>query len=307
MTYEQQLDYLQNKKDLLIPDREYAKKILEQVSYYSLIGGYKEPFKHRPSGKYLRGVTFDEIVSFYRFDEQLRSLFLKYILHVERALKSAISYFFSEKYGADQKEYLDKNNFVSDPKHRGEISRLIKTMKGVVSLPSSYPYIVHHINRYNNVPLWVSVNAMTFGTISKFYQYMPNDLQVKIRDQYPVVSEKHLHLFITALAKCRNVCAHGERLYCFRTNGQIPDTVLHKKLKISKKKGQYVQGKNDVFAIVLALRYLLPNDEFKEFKASLQRLINGVTRTCVHITEEQLLSEMGLPKNWTKVTLFKIT
>ena len=139
MTYEQQLDYLQNNKDLLIPDREYAKTMLERISYYSLIGGYKEPFKHRPSGKYLRGVTFDEIVSFYLFDEQLRSLFLKYILHVERELRSAISYYFSEKYGADQAEYLDKSHFISDRKHKGEISRLVKTMKGVVSLPSSYP------------------------------------------------------------------------------------------------------------------------------------------------------------------------
>ena len=306
MTYEQQLNYLECNKDLIIPDRKYAKTMLERISYYSLIGGYKEPFKHRPSGKYLRGVTFDEIVSFYLFDEQLRSLFLKYILHVERELKSTISYHFSEKYGSDQTKYLDTSNFVSDPKHRGEISRLVKTMRDVVSLPSSYPYIIHHVRRYNNVPLWVAVNAMTFGTVSKFYQYMTNDLQVKIRGQYPVVSEKHLHLLITALAKCRNVCAHGERLYCFRTNGQIPDTVLHKKLNIPKRKGQYIYGKNDVFAIVLALRYLLPNEEFKVFKASLQRLITGVIKKCPHITEGQLLSEMGMPQNWTKITSYKI-
>ena len=57
MTYEQQLNYLECNKDLIIPDRKYAKTMLERISYYSLIGGYKEPFKHRPSGKYLLGVT----------------------------------------------------------------------------------------------------------------------------------------------------------------------------------------------------------------------------------------------------------
>ena len=308
MTYEQQLDYLENDKDLLIPDREYAKTMLQRISYYSLIGGYKAPFKHRPSGKYLRGVTFDEIVSFYQFDEQLRYLFLKYILHVERELKSAISYYFCEKYGADQKEYLDKSHFVSDLKHKGEIARLIKTMNSVVSLPSSYPYIIHHIRQYNNVPLWVSINAMTFGTVSKFYQYMTNDLQIKIRNQYPVTSEKQLHLFITALAKCRNVCAHGERLYCFRTSdkSKIPDTILHKKLNISKKKGQYVQGKNDVFAIVLALRHLLPIDEFTSFTVALRHLISGVVETCPHVSEGQILAEMGFPSNWEAITSYKL-
>ena len=55
-------------------------KILEEISYYSLIVGYKNLFLHPASKKYKYGVTFDEIVAFYHFDEQLRSLFLKYIL-----------------------------------------------------------------------------------------------------------------------------------------------------------------------------------------------------------------------------------
>ena len=67
-------------------------KKLEELSYYSLIGGYKSLFKHAPSNKYIHGVTFDELVSFYYFDEELRTLFLKYILHVERHIKSMFSY-----------------------------------------------------------------------------------------------------------------------------------------------------------------------------------------------------------------------
>ena len=98
-TYEQQLNKLQQEKDLIIPDTDAAKLTLEKLSYYSLIGGYKELFKHTPSQKYIYGVTFDEIVAFYYFDEELRSLFMKYILHVERHIKSLLSYHFCEKYG----------------------------------------------------------------------------------------------------------------------------------------------------------------------------------------------------------------
>ena len=110
-TYEQQLNKLQHEKSLIIPDTTAAKLTLEKLSYYSLIGGYKQLFKHTPSQKYLYGVTFDELVAFYYFDEQLRSLFMKYILHVERHIKSLLSYHFCEKYGENDTEYLNINNY----------------------------------------------------------------------------------------------------------------------------------------------------------------------------------------------------
>lgn len=112
-TYEQQIKKLTKEKQLVISDTEFAKDTLQKLSYFSLIGGYKDLFKHKPSGKYLRGVTFEEITAFYYFDEELRTLFLKYILHVERQLKSMLSYYFCEKYGEQQSAYLDMNKVTS--------------------------------------------------------------------------------------------------------------------------------------------------------------------------------------------------
>ena len=86
LTYQQQLHILEHEKQLAIPDPDYAKKMLEEISYYSLIGGYKSLFKHNASNKYAHGVTFDELVSFYYFDEEIRTLFLKYILLMFHAL-----------------------------------------------------------------------------------------------------------------------------------------------------------------------------------------------------------------------------
>lgn len=109
--YEQQLNKLKNEKQLTISNPAYAEEVLEKLGYYSLIGGYKNLFKHAASGKYIYGVTFEEIVSLYYFDEELRTLFLKYILHVERHMKSMMSYYFCEKYGDNQNAYLNKNNY----------------------------------------------------------------------------------------------------------------------------------------------------------------------------------------------------
>ena len=75
-TYEQQLDKLQNEKYLTINDIKYAKETLQKLSYYSLIGGYKSLFKHPASGKYMYGVTFEEVVAFYYFDEEKRTVYI---------------------------------------------------------------------------------------------------------------------------------------------------------------------------------------------------------------------------------------
>ena len=63
LTYEQQINLLQNDKELSICDSDFAKTILQKISYYSLIDGYKEPFKPLRSGKFYYGVTFEEIFS----------------------------------------------------------------------------------------------------------------------------------------------------------------------------------------------------------------------------------------------------
>ncbi len=304
MTYEQQLNKLQHQKALIIPNLDYAKKILEEISYYSLIVGYKKLFLHPASKKYKHEVTFDEIVAFYHFDEELRNLFLKYILQVERQLKSMISYHFCNKYGESQAEYLNPHNF-NYTKHTMQVTRLINSLTKVIRLPSNYKYISHHARKYHNIPLWITTNAMTMGQISAFYQYMTNDLQVKISKAYSNYSEKQLHQFITIIAKHRNVCAHGERLYNFKTTDMIPDTLLHKKLSIPQKKNLYIYGKNDLFAVVISLRYLICKDEFKTFKKSLYLLIKNVLISCPHLTKTQLLNEMGFPANWDKIMRYK--
>ena len=42
LNYDQQIEKLKNEKNLLIDNEAYAKEILKQTSYYSLIGGYKD-------------------------------------------------------------------------------------------------------------------------------------------------------------------------------------------------------------------------------------------------------------------------
>ncbi|WP_242839184.1 hypothetical protein [Lachnospira multipara] len=91
----------------------------------------------------------------------------------------------------------------------------------------------------------------------------------------------------------------------YKRNEAIPDTVLHRKLQIPQKNGQYAIGKKDLFAVVIALRYLIDNQEFKQFKAELKRLIHSVLKNCPHISQELLFSKMGFSENWEKIVCYK--
>ena len=91
LTYDQQIEKLKNEKNLQINDILYAKEILRQTSYYSLIGGYKDIFKNPTTKKYKDGTRFEDIVELYYFDESLRQLLLRYLIKVENEIKSQVS------------------------------------------------------------------------------------------------------------------------------------------------------------------------------------------------------------------------
>ena len=104
----------------------------------------------------------------------------------------------------------------------------------------------------------------------------------------------------------RNVCAHGERLFTYRTVDAIADTPLHKKLSLPQSGNQYEKGKQDLFAVVIAFRYLLPGKDFLEFKRKLIKEIDRVNREVEHISEVELLNKMGFPENWKSITKYHL-
>ncbi len=306
LTYDQQIEKLKNEKNLQINNIAYAKEILKQTSYYSLIGGYKDIFKNSTTKKYKDGTRFEDIVELYYFDESLRQLLLRYLIKVENEIKSQVSYYFTEKHGENQKEYLDTTNYnYVGKKNQRDINRLIQILSSYVTKPTDYQYINHAQNKYGNVPLWVLTNALTFGNISKMYMLLPQDIQIKVSKNYPCINERQMVSILTVLVKFRNVCAHGERLFTYKTTDSIPDLPLHKKLEITQKGSQYINGKNDLFSVIIALRYLLNDYWYKEFIKALKTLINRYLKKHDSISEQELYKKMGFPGNWKKITRYR--
>ena len=307
LSYEQQINKLTDEKNLVINDRKYAEDVLQQIGYFTLISGYKDLYINPTTKKYKDGTTFEEIVALYKFDENLRELFLKYLLMIEQNMRSQISYYFSQKNGDNQTEYLNINNYNNIKKHTKGIKHLIKILGNIALTSNEVEYIIYHRNKYNNVPLWVLIKVLTFGNVSHFYQYLPNSLQVKISKSFHNVNEQELMRYLRVLTKFRNVCAHNERLFSYKLKKEdIPDTDLHLKLKIAKRGTQYIYGKRDLFCVVISLRYLLKQEDFKLFKIKLGRIIQHFLSKTSHINNDELLNKMGFPENWKKISSLKI-
>ncbi|MCC8079552.1 MAG: Abi family protein [Oscillospiraceae bacterium] len=306
LTYQQQLKKLSDDKRLIISDTDTALNVLKDINYYALIGGYKKLFYNPMNRQYISGTTFEDIMNLYYFDEALRSLVFKYLCHIEQKVRSCISYHFSEIYSHTEEGYLNPMNYNSTGKNRVGIAKLIHMMATEAHISTEHPYVVYQQNTYGNIPLWVMMNTMTFGQISKMYSFLTFNVQSKISSHFTSVNEKELGQYLKALTHFRNVCAHNERLYSYRCRVSIPDTLLHKKLGIPQKGTQYIMGKTDLFSVVIAFRFLLSKSDFANFKKQLSSLISSTVKSSHILTESILLNAMGFPENWSAITRYKI-
>jgi abortive infection bacteriophage resistance protein len=304
-SFSEQMDWLQNEKHLIINDPQYAEDILRRIGYFPLIGGYKHLFRIPLTKKYKEGTSFEEIYALYLFDVELRELFFKYLLQIEKHLRSLMSYYFSETYGEAQSAYLDIEHFNNSRQNHKTIVRLISTLQRAVRT-TDYVYINYYRNTYGNIPLWVLINILTFGNLSKMYQVFPQSLQSKICKSIGTVNRRQMEQFLSILTKFRNVCAHGERLFTYRTVDAIADLPIHKKMEIPLNGEQYIYGKKDLFAVVIAFRYLLPAKDFLSFKRKLSQYIDRVAHSVIHISETELLHQMGFPQNWKNITRYRL-
>lgn len=305
ITYTAQVEKLTNEKHLIVTDTNFAITSLKNISYFGLIGGYKDPFIDVQTHKYINNTTFEDIVALYEFDEELRGLFFKYLCHIEIKLRSSISYYFCQKHGERQEEYLNSNNYSTSPKSKRGVIKLIKILDNVANKNKDHKYLVYQRNKYHNVPLWVILNALTFGQISKIFEFLPQKMQSLICQDFGNIKKNDMIKYLKVLTLYRNVCAHNERLFSHHTYSSIPDTLIHKKLNIPKHHSKYICGKNDLFCVVITFRHLLPRADFLVFKKHLMHIFNQYKKKNSNLKLDKLYEYMGFPSNWKHITKFR--
>lgn len=298
---------LLKERNMRFNNENNSKKILLHNNYYNIINGYKDLFLNEDNINFKEGVSFEEIYSLYEFDRQLRNIFLENILKIENSLRSLVAYYFSKEYGKDNYLILDnfetfKNVKVINEKKQKQLKHihiLIGNINKNIAQGIENNYVNHYMTKYGFIPLWVLVNILSFGDICNFYKLMKQKERIKIAIEFNI-AETDLNSLLNILSKTRNLCAHDERLYNYnyKTNTSINDTKYHSMLKIAQEGDRYKIGKNDLFAVIIALKLLLDKEDYKKFHNKLFSRIKSLQSKLKTISINDVLAIMNFPKNW---------
>lgn len=284
--------------------KSFAKKQLQRIGYYGLINGYSPLFIDKTTeNNYLPGTTIEEIYNLFLFDRKLRQILLSYILPLETNVKSLVAYYFPIQH--PESNYLVYNNFDTSRRDSSrKIMDLISEIQRQVAGRVSDPSISHYLKKYGYIPIWVLNNILTLGTISKFYSLMQQQERQDIARTFHL-KDNELENLLFYISNVRNFCAHGNRLYCYRSKRPLCDTSFHETAGIEKNIGnEYAYGKRDLFAVMIALKLTVSKKDYRQLVKAVDIALKNLDQRLNTISLEKVLSSMGFPIDWkTKLLL----
>lgn len=299
-TLDEQLAILRA-KGLIINNEEYAKDVLLMENYFFLNGYRYIFFKSSKEKKFIKGTTFEELYQMFLFDRSLRNILFKNLLIVENNIKSIISYQLSKKYGYKEKDYLNPSNFTTDNKEQRRVNDVLNKMRRQIRVNGSkHTATLHYINNYGYIPLWILVKVLSFGLINELYGILKPEDQLALSEYYNIDVE-NLEVYLALLSNYRNLCAHEDIVYDHRSQREINDTVYHERLNLKKEDGIFVQGKNDIFALIIILKQVLKPDKFDEMLNEINAEFIKFDEKVNIISLDKLYNKMGFPKNYMEL------
>ncbi len=299
-TIQEQISILES-KGLIIDDYLFTEDILIRENYF-FISGYRHLFLKSPKDRnFIKGTTFRELYALFNFDRQVRNIVFKNLLIIENNLKSIISYQLSKKYGFREKDYLKPENFTKVPDKQRQLSDTLKKMKRQIRVNGAqHSATSHYLKNYGYIPLWVVVKVLSFGIVGELYTVMKREDQEEIANIYDL-SISNLLTYLPILSNYRNLCAHEDILYDHRTQKIIGDTRYHDGLDIPTTDGEYIYGKDDLFALIIILKQLLRPEEFRLLINELSYEIDILCGKLKVINIGKVLDTMGFPRNFREI------
>lgn len=277
-TFEEQIEILKN-RNLIINNEILAKKVLSTTNYYrfTVYGLHL-----KKDNKFIDGTTFEFVYGLYNFDKKLRHLLMGALETIEISFRTYIAYTLAHEYKA--LGYLNENNFKIKEYHK---RFMVELHKEEYNYNKNELFIQHHINKYQGkLPIWVAVEIMSFGIISRVYGNLKTEDRSKMANDFIGINHHVVNSWIISLTELRNACAHYSRVYN-KNFVKTPD--------IHKKYSKCNLDKDKLFTRILAMKYLVPHEEeWKEFLKELKNLIDTY-KECIN------LDLIGFPNNWNEI------
>lgn len=278
MTIDEQVENLKS-IGLIVDDEEYAKKILNDISYFRLVKAYSLNLKPK-NGCYDKQTTFKEIVALYLFNANFRQIIFPEIEKVEINVRCRVANFFAEQYGV--LGYLQAENFADENYH----VQFLKDINEEIGRNSKAPFVRNFRENYEggNLPIYALVEVFSFGTLSKFYKNMLNKDKKAISKSFGV-GYTYFESWLESISYVRNICAHYGRIY----NAKLSKTPI-----LYKEYTQVGIGNNRIYGVLLCLKHLLKNDvHWNLFVDKIELLFDKY--------QYVKISTMGFPENWREL------
>lgn len=274
---------------MTVPCPQEAMEALSTIGYYRL-RGYSFHLYDPSSKKYQPNTSFSDILALYRFDTELSHLLFSYLSAVEVALRTRL---------IDALLIYGEPLVLNDPSVFSDKQKYWQN-QGIISAEvarSSDVFIKHNFDRHDGlVPLWATVEVMSFGSLSKTVKNLKTgsgSAYDALAEHYKFHSPKN-HLvkpsmqmmssWIHTCVVLRNMCAHNSRIYN-RAIHTTPRLIANDAIATPTRY-------SGAYSAILAMKYLRPTDTaWTEFVVQFQNLVKKYASVVD-------LKQMGFPADW---------
>lgn len=237
-------DHIQQwqQRGMLIPDEARARRYLSHISYYRL-SAYTIPFYRPPAAahQFRPQTAFDDVLTLYVFDRELRLLVMDAIERVEVAVRAQIVNHMATSNGNHAFWYLDEQHFKHDYPHKRlladierqldeEQRRLENDERHVDKRHALTPeqkeqlkarlrqenFLRHYLCSYETPklpPCWMMAEMLTLGSLSRLYAGLRKSSDQKAIARGLGTHAELLESYLKSLTSVRNFCAHHARLW----------------------------------------------------------------------------------------------
>ncbi len=290
LSIEEQIERLK-KNGLIIDDEIVAKKYLSIISFFRLASYWRPMEKEKSLHQFKPDSRFENALSLYYFDKELRALIFSAIQSIEIALRTKVIHEFSMVYGPF---WFMENKLVKNEKLQQEnMASLRKELNR-----SKEDFIQEHYHKYSTPdmpPAWKTLEVASFGVLSKLYgNFKDKNVKKSIARSFGVPQHEYLESWMRSIAVLRNCCAHHARIWNRRFSmiPQLPKTMSGDWINLSD------LDTHKLYVLLCCIVYWLnsiyaDNDFVKKTKLLLRRYPNVD------------ISAMGFPKNWEEEPLWK--
>lgn len=266
---------------------------LANVNYYRL-RGYTYPYQDNDADDtpFLKNAKWEYIWNDYVFDSRLRNLITEALGHIEIAFRTQLELEMSLAYGS--RWYTDSNLAFN----KDLFNKNLEELNGHWER-SREKFKEHYENEYDTSlppPAWMIFETTTFGTVSKIYSNIKNDIPAKTKIAnyfgFTKSSTKVFVSWIQHLNLVRNICAHYSRLFSrsFIVRPALPTSKPSKWVST-------IPAQDRIYISICIIIYFLdicaPEYDFR-------KQLNKVMKMC----RTAQLPSMGFPSDWKEQDLF---